>query len=116
MATFHARRLVDDGADGERKDADYSTVRCQQSKHVITPALNPDRRERIAARAAARPGDDRVTEVVADDWLDPVGQVRQQHGVRRLARRRRAVVRIDGLEDYPVAVHVQPALLAVEMP
>lgn len=53
------------------------------------------------------------TQVVAGHRLDPVGRVGQQHGVAELPGGHAAQTGIDGLEDRPVGVGVQPAAAAV---
>lgn len=85
-----------------------------QVENVVVPAGHPDGGQRVAAFAGAGLGDDGVAEVVADQRLDPVGEVGQQHRVRRLPGGRWTVVRLDRLEDDPVAVDVQPAAGTVQ--
>ena len=89
-------------------------VRRDHRQHVVVPALDLDRRQRAAAGAGLGLDDDAVAEVVADDRLHAVGEVGEQHRVRRLARRRRTIVAVDRLEQHPVGVDVQPALAATE--
>ena len=83
-----------------------------EGEHVRGPPLHPDRRCRVPTRTRIGPDQDAVADVVADDRLDAVGQVRHQHRVRDDSRRHGTVVGVDRFDDHPVLEQVQPALAA----
>jgi hypothetical protein len=49
----------------------------------------------------------------ADDRLHPVGQIRQQDRSRALPRHNRLTVLVHRLEQEPIGVDVEPAILAL---
>ena len=83
-----------------------------QRNDVVAAAFDLDRRQRTAARASVGLDAHAVAQVVADDGLQCVGEIGQQHGVREFARRRGPKLAIDGFEDHPVGIDVQAALAA----
>src|SRR5579862_1067784 len=52
-----------------------------KGKHVIVPALDPDHRQWTAAAASDAIHRNAVAQVVTDDRLDVIGEIRQQDGV-----------------------------------
>ncbi len=68
----------------------------------------PDHGPGPSAQARVGPGNHGVAEVVAQNRLDPVGEVAQQDRVRLFAGRHRPVVGVDRFEHHPVAVDVLP--------
>ncbi len=84
LAAVHSRCIVGDGTDGERENAHCALVCGSQAQDIVTSTSDPDGGKRVAARAGIGPGKHRIAQVVADDGLDPVGEVRQEHGVRGL--------------------------------
>ena len=84
-----------------------TSARCRPSRKASS--LRPRRRSPAAASRMTGPGvhRDAVTEVVADQRLHVVREIRQQRGRRRFAVRHRAALRVHRFEDHPVAVQVE---------
>ena len=68
---------------------------------VVRAAFELDGGKRIAARAGRRVLADAVAEVVADDRLHRVGEIRQQRRYAKARLRTYGDNRVDGLEDRP---------------
>ena len=79
---------------------------------VVAATFDFDRRQRAAARARRRLHAHAVAQVVANDRLQVIGEIGQQHRVRQLAGRSGLVIAIHGFQDDPVRVHVQGAFAA----
>jgi hypothetical protein len=88
---------------------DNAAVRGAQRKNIVAPPFRSYRRQRTAAPARIRILDDTVSKIVANHGLNPIGEIRQQHGVRPCSRRDRPKLGVDRFEDDPIGVHMKPS-------
>ena len=63
----------------QRHDRHFTAAASGQPQRVVAAPLDGDRREVTAARAWIDSNSDTVAEVITDQRLDPIGQIRQQH-------------------------------------
>jgi len=114
LEALHAPCFFDDRAKCERKDRHRVTAPVEEAEGVIVATLNVDSGKGTAARTRVGIGRDAVAEVVADDGLDAVCQVGEEHGIAGLAGRRRRAISLNRFQDEPIRVGVEPSLPAVE--
>ena len=107
-------RCFQERDEGQGRDAHGTAVLGSETQHVVAPPGHPQRGQGAAARAGVGTGQHRVPQVVAEDRLDAVRQVREQHGVGRTSGGRGREIGLHGFQHQPVAVHVHPAVGAVE--
>ena len=112
LEAVHARLLLDHRRQRDRYEAHERSVAGRERHDVVAAAFDFDRRQRAAARARRRLHAHAIAQVVANDRLQVIGEIGQQHRVRQLAGRGRPVIAIHGFQDHPVRVHVQDAFAA----
>ncbi len=104
-----ARRFLHHRRQRHRQQMHGASLARLQREYRVLAALDAHRGHGIAACAGHRQHHHAVAQVVADDGLDPVGEVGEEHGVRELAGLHRLAARIHALEDHPLRVHVHPS-------
>ncbi len=110
----HSGCLVGNGADGEGNRGHRAAITHAEAQDIIAPPRDPNGRQEATTGARVGSHEHGVAEVVADDRLDPVGQVGQEYRVGGLPGRGGAEILIDGLKNCPVPIYVQPVVGAVE--
>src|SRR5262245_49549551 len=106
-----ACKILHYGGKRERRQAYFRCVLIAQAQQLIAPARHPQCRKWTAASALFLRKNDAVAEIVANNRLHPVSEIREQYGMRRIARRHRLVTAVHGLEQNPVRIEMQrPAM------
>ena len=78
LEVMDGRRLFDDRRQCERDQAHDAAIGFAEGHDIVGATLDLDRRERASASTGLGFHDDAVAEVVANDRLNPVGEIRHR--------------------------------------
>ena len=113
LKSVHTGFILQHGRQRQRKQRYLRACTAVHAYYVVAPSFDPNRGKHASALAGTIEHGNAVPQVIANEGLNMIGQIREQRGVGRNAGRHRCVSLVHGLQQNPVAIDVQRAVSAI---